>query len=102
MEFETQSWKDFPGVNARVVVTPMIMLPAERDGKSNDEIEKQKEFIRERIISKSNEDIYNDKEAAALISELGGDLQINTFAVNFELNGKINENVVSRVTGISH
>lgn len=84
------------GVKARFTITPFTMLPAERDGGSEEDIRKQKQFIRERIIGKDNETIYKDKEAAALIAELGGDLQINAFAVNFVIDGKMNEDIVSQ------
>lgn len=82
---------------ARIIVTPFTMLPAEKEGGSEGEIEQQKQFIRDRILKRTNGDIFKDPAAAALISQLGGDLQINTFAVNFEIDGELNENVVSQV-----
>ncbi len=95
MEFKEISWADLPGVTAKVKVIPFIMLPAEKEGKSQTEIDEEKEFIRTHIIAKDNEDIMNDERARHLIAELGGDLQINTFAVNFEINRDTNTDVVS-------
>lgn len=83
------------GKKARVKVTPFTMLPAESSKSSEKEIEAQKKFIRDHIIGKDNEEIFENDEASKLISELGGDLQINAFAVNFEIDGKMNEDVVS-------
>lgn len=83
------------GVKARVIVTPFTMLPTESARKTEKEIEAEKEFIREHIIGKNNETISKNQAASRLISELGGDLQINAFAVNFEIDGKLNEDVVS-------
>ncbi len=95
MKFKEMTWDDLPGVTAKVNVTPFIMLPAEKEGKSQAEIDEEKEFIRTNIIAKDNEDIMKDERARQLIAKLGGDLQINTFAVNFEIKGKVNTDVVS-------
>jgi hypothetical protein len=95
MEFKEMSWPEWKGVKAKVKVTPFTMLPAEREGKSKAEIEEEKQFIREHIITKDNKAIYDNQRARELIAKLGGDLQINTFAVNFELNGDLNSDVVS-------
>ena len=74
------------------MVTPLIMLPAEKEGGN---VEEQKEFIRERILNRDNYSLMQDKDAVDLLQQLGGDLMINAFACNFEIGGKVNEDVVS-------
>lgn len=86
--------REINGVKVRLIVTPFTMLPAEING-SEEDLEKQKQFIREHIIGKDNETIMNDDSARDLLAQLGGDLQINAFACNFEMDGKINTDVVS-------
>ena len=72
-------------------VTTLNMLPAEASGGN---VEAQKDFIRKRIVNVPNDELVQDKEAMDLVKEMGSDLSINAFAVNFRVNGKINEDVV--------
>jgi hypothetical protein len=72
-------------------VTTLNMLPAEASG---GDVEAQKDFIRKRIVNTANDVLVKDKEAMKLVAEMGSDLSINAFAVNFRVNGKINEDVV--------
>ncbi|KAJ7325911.1 PLP-dependent transferase [Mycena albidolilacea] len=53
----------------------------------------EKQFIRERIIAKSNEAVIADKEALDELCALGSDLNINAFACNFKINEKVNDDV---------
>ncbi|RHZ77170.1 hypothetical protein Glove_184g147 [Diversispora epigaea] len=76
------------------IVIPFNMLPAEKLSPPNSkEVEKQKRDIRKLIVGKSNFEIVNNKDATKLIKDLGSDLMINTFACNFKVNGKINEDI---------
>ncbi|CAG8788122.1 32436_t:CDS:2 [Gigaspora margarita] len=76
------------------IVVPFNMLPAEKLNPPNlKEVKKQKQKIRELIVTKSNLDIIKDEEAMNLIKKVGSDLIINTFACNFKVNGKVNENI---------
>lgn len=88
------------GVKARLIVTPFTMLPAELKGGTPEEIEAEKKFIRENILHKDNEAIFSNPKALELLKQVGGDIQINAFACNFELDGKINTDVVS--TTVEH
>ncbi|GBE87629.1 PLP-dependent transferase [Sparassis crispa] len=72
------------------VVVPLNPLP---DESTSDAVAKEKEFIRSHILGKSNEEIWNDKEAMKVLCQLGSDLNINAFACNFRINGKVNEDV---------
>ncbi|KAI0653091.1 pyridoxal phosphate-dependent transferase [Cubamyces menziesii] len=55
--------------------------------------ESDKELIRERILEKSNEEIVDDPQAFKVLCELGSDLNINAFACNFRINGRVNDDV---------
>jgi hypothetical protein len=63
-------------------------LPAEVAGS---DVKEQIQFIRDRIVGKSNEQIIADAEAMALLSELGPDENILAYAFNFRTpSGSIN------------
>jgi hypothetical protein len=66
--------------------------PLVNDGDPAKEKE-EKQFIRERIIAKSNKEVIADKEALDELCALGSDLNINAFACNFKINGKVNDDV---------
>lgn len=81
--------------DSALIVTPLNMLPIEKAGGTPEEIEGEKQFIRERILGVTNEELMKDEEAIKLLKELGGDLMINAFACNFRIDGKANIDVVS-------
>jgi hypothetical protein len=67
-------------------VVPFNFLPVERtEGCTQADIDKQKEFIRTRILPVDNAALLEDQEALELLRELGSDLVINCFCVNFKL-----------------
>jgi hypothetical protein len=59
------------------IVTPMNKLP------TISHIFDLKEFIRERILDVDNDVLINDDKAMKVVIEIGSDLAINAFAVNF-------------------
>ncbi|NEQ73817.1 MAG: decarboxylase [Okeania sp. SIO2C9] len=65
----------------RFIIVPVPRLPAEING---DDVEEQIRFIRDRIDGKSNQEILADSEAMALLSEIGPDQNILTYAFNFK------------------
>lgn len=77
------------------IVVPLNLLPSEmRDPPNSDDVEKEKEYIRKQIIPKSNFELVKDKDAMLLLNELGSDLNINAFAVNFRYpDGTLNTSV---------
>lgn len=80
-----------------LIVRPFNLLPVEKENILHPDpakVEAQKQFIRDRIITRENADLLNDKKAMQVLSELGSDLMINAFACNFKINGKINTDVV--------
>lgn len=73
------------------IVVPVQRIPAEKEGKSQEEIEAQLEYIKENIAKKENNDLVNDPEAMALLKKLGSDQIIITYAFNFKnKDGKLN------------
>ncbi|KAK7053228.1 hypothetical protein VNI00_003851 [Paramarasmius palmivorus] len=77
--------------DSNFIVTPLNLLPAELKGK---DVEDQKKYIRKHILGVRNEDLVQDEEAMYLVKEMGSDLSINAFAVNFKLDGKPNDDVI--------
>ncbi|EPQ51982.1 PLP-dependent transferase [Gloeophyllum trabeum ATCC 11539] len=71
-------------------VTPLQMLPAEKDG---GDVKKEKERIRATILNRPNLELVQDQEAYELLCQLGSDLMINTFACNFRLGDELNMDV---------
>lgn len=73
------------------------MLPEEkRPGHTPETVREQKERIYRTITNRPNEELIMDKKAMELFKELGSDLMINSFAVNFKINGKVNQDIVSQ------
>lgn len=63
------------------IIVPVPRLPAEVDGS---DIEQQTEFIRNRIVGKTNQEVVNDREAMKLLAEIGPDENILAYAFNFK------------------
>ncbi|KZS99831.1 uncharacterized protein LAESUDRAFT_667508 [Laetiporus sulphureus 93-53] len=78
-----------------LVVTPFIMLPAEREGKSEGEIDEQRRYIKEFITDRPNNELVKDEKAMALVKQMGSDMSINAFACNFRVSrdGPLNTDV---------
>jgi hypothetical protein len=75
--------------------TPYVVVPFNplvNDGNPEGEL-KEKEFIRVRILGKTNQEIVQDPEAMDELCALGSDLNINAFACNFRIDGRLNEDV---------
>jgi hypothetical protein len=76
--------------NTEFVVVPFN--PLINDGNKEKE-EEEKQFIREHIIGRTNQEIVQNPRAMDEICALGSDLNINAFACNFKINGQINTDV---------
>lgn len=73
------------------IVVPVQQIPAEKEGKREEEIETQLKYIKENIAKKENAELVNDPKAMALLKELGSDQIIITYAFNFKKkDGKLN------------
>lgn len=75
------------------VVEFIQRLPAVRKGEPEPKVRAQVERLRREIAERSNEEILADKEAMALFRELGSDQNIVSYAFNFLVDGRRNEDV---------
>ncbi|KAH8099827.1 pyridoxal phosphate-dependent transferase [Cristinia sonorae] len=73
------------------IVRPLNLLPAEESG---GDVEAQKTFIRRNILNVPNMTLRHDSQAWGLLVEMGSDLSINAFAVNFKIGDHVNQDVV--------
>ncbi|MFN6474435.1 MAG: pyridoxal phosphate-dependent decarboxylase family protein [Nostoc sp. SerVER01] len=70
------------------IVVPVPQLPAEV---ADSDVKAQTQFIQDRIVGKTNDEIIADKEAKDLLAELGPDENILAYAFNFRTaSGSIN------------
>ena len=75
------------------ICIPFNRLPVEKKGASSlsPEADKRREFIQENILSKSNEEISKVPETMEYLRELGSDLNINAFSLNwYREDGELN------------
>lgn len=80
--------------NLPFFVVPLIPIPAIQQNLPPAQVQQQYEFIRDRIVNVSNEQLINDPQAFALFKELGGDQTIITYMYNyFNNNGTPNGNM---------
>ncbi|KAJ3967966.1 pyridoxal phosphate-dependent transferase [Lentinula raphanica] len=75
------------------ILRPLNLLPAESDG-TPEQVEEQKELIRKKVLPVPNRELVKDKDTWKLVVEMGSDLSINAFAVNFKLGDVVNEDIV--------
>src|SRR5205085_3186857 len=75
------------------VVIPFQRLPAERAGKSPAEVQAQLEWIRKEIVPKSDEELVASPEKMAFLREIGSDLAISTYVINFRTADGLNRSV---------
>ncbi len=75
----------------RFTVVPVPRLPAEISGGN---VDKQIQFIREKIDGASNEELLANSKAMKLLTEIGPDQNILTYAFNFKNpDGSLNNNL---------
>ncbi|KAI8949332.1 pyridoxal-dependent decarboxylase domain-containing protein [Xylaria longipes] len=95
-------WATLTDASSPFICVPFNMLPSELEPNPTDEkIEAEKKRIRQDIVLKTNaqitEEDYNrpdDAKAMKLMRELGSDLNINAFALNFRYeNGQLNDDI---------
>jgi len=75
------------------IVVPFQRLPSERNGEPPEMVQKQLEFVRERIVPATNQQLTADPEAMTLLRELGSDQIIIAYAFNFKTHGVLNTSV---------
>jgi Pyridoxal-dependent decarboxylase conserved domain len=87
--------------NLPFFIVPLIPIPAIQQGLSADKVQKQYEFIRDRIVNKTNDQLMADIEAFSLFKILGGDQTIITYMYNFYNNNKTANNDMSKVNALN-
>ncbi|TFK37682.1 PLP-dependent transferase, partial [Crucibulum laeve] len=77
-------WATISDDTTQCIVVPLNKLRAEPD---KDAVKEEKEFIRKKILGRSNEDLVNDKDPRVMeeLRALGSDLNINAFTCNFRM-----------------
>ena len=77
------------------VLVPFQRLPAEKAGRTAEEIERQKDLVREKIVApRTNRElraIFDDEPGILdLFQSLGPDLNVFSYAFNFKVEGRLN------------
>lgn len=75
------------------VIESIQRLPAVRAGQPEPKVRAQLERIRREIVERSNEEILADPAAMKLFRELGSDQNIVSYAFNFVVGGRRNQDV---------
>ncbi|MGK5534086.1 pyridoxal phosphate-dependent decarboxylase family protein [Streptomyces sp. URMC 129] len=71
-------------------VVPVQWLPAEKNG---GDLRAQLDFIRDRVVRRSNRELVADEEAMRLFAELGSDQIVIGYAFNPYVDGRLNRDV---------
>jgi glutamate/tyrosine decarboxylase-like PLP-dependent enzyme len=88
--------------NLPFFVVPLVPIPAIQKGWTPQQINQQYEFIRDRIVNKTNQQLLADPEAFALFKELGGDQTIITYMFNYFGNGKTPNSSMKKVNDLNN
>ncbi|KAK4141620.1 uncharacterized protein C8A04DRAFT_30863 [Dichotomopilus funicola] len=57
------------------------------------DVEGEKDYIRDKIPVRDNQELFEDKEVWEWLYKLGGDLMINALATNFKIGDEVNQDV---------
>jgi glutamate/tyrosine decarboxylase-like PLP-dependent enzyme len=82
-------------------VVPLIPIPAIQQGLSPALVQQQYEFIRDRIVNVSNQQLLADPQAFALFKELGGDQTIITYMYNYYNNDSSPNSIMKKVNDLN-
>lgn len=94
-------WAAMSTKDDNFIVVPLNELPSELKNGTSEEVEAEKQKIRDRILQKTNSEIVSEDEsrpkddkALALMQALGSDLNINSFSTNWRYaDGTLNDDV---------
>ncbi len=75
--------------NLPFFIVPLVPIPAIQNNQPPAKVQQQYEFIRDRIVNKTNQQLLADAEAFSLFKELGGDQTIITYMYNFYTGNRI-------------
>ena len=87
--------------NLPFFVVPLVPIPAIQQGLSPAKVQQQYEFIRDRIVQVTNEQLLSDPEAFALFKELGGDQTIITYMYNYYNANKVPNSDMKKVNDMN-
>ncbi|KAI0060318.1 pyridoxal-dependent decarboxylase domain protein [Artomyces pyxidatus] len=87
-------WATMSLDHPNLLVVPFRMLPSEKSATpSAKEVDEERRYIRDFILTRTREELANDPRATALLRQMGSDLVVNAFACNFRVNGKVNKDI---------
>lgn len=84
-------WAAMSNDETDFVVVPFNKFRREQEGK--EAVAEEKKFIRDNILGKTNQALAQNTDAMDELCALGSDLNINAFACNFRINGRVNDDV---------
>jgi glutamate/tyrosine decarboxylase-like PLP-dependent enzyme len=87
--------------NLPFFVVPLIPIPAIQQKLPPAQVQQQYEFIRDRIVNVSNQQLINDPQAFALFKELGGDQTIITYMYNYYTTGTTPNSSMKKVNDLN-
>jgi len=82
-------------------VVPLVPIPAIQQGLNQEAVQQQYEFIRDRIVNKTNAELLADPEAFTLFKELGGDQTIITYMYNYYDDNKVANTDINKVNELN-
>ncbi|KAI0051057.1 PLP-dependent transferase [Auriscalpium vulgare] len=87
-------WSTMSLDHPSLLVVPFRMLPSEKRSKSSPkEVDEERRYIRDVILTRTRQQLANDPRAVALMQQIGSDLVVNAYACNFRINGKVNKDI---------
>ncbi|OGM43988.1 pyridoxal-dependent decarboxylase domain protein [Aspergillus bombycis] len=90
MHVDQPGWKE---ERPYYIIIPFNPLPIEKEGNGSlsDKVNTRREEILDNVIKKTNEEISKDEKVMDWLRNIGSDLNINAFAINwYDENGKLN------------
>ncbi|KAB8255989.1 pyridoxal phosphate-dependent transferase [Aspergillus pseudonomiae] len=90
MHVDQPGWKE---KRPYYIIIPFNPLPIEKEGKDtlSDEVNSRREWILKNVIEKSNDEISKEEEIMNWLRNIGSDLNINAFAINwYDEQGNLN------------
>lgn len=88
--------------NLPFFVVPLIPIPAIQQNLPPAQVQQQYEFIRDRIVNVTNQQLINDPQAFALLKELGGDQTIVTYMYNYYTTGTTPNSSMQKVNELNN
>jgi glutamate/tyrosine decarboxylase-like PLP-dependent enzyme len=87
--------------NLPFFVVPLIPIPAIQQNLPPAQVQQQYQFIRDRIVNVTNQQLINDPQAFALFKELGGDQTIVTYMYNYYSSGTTPNSKMQKVNDLN-